>query len=379
MPSPPPLGIMVVLGTRPEAIKMAPLIHALQDRPDRFRTIVVSTGQHREMLRPMLDLFEIELTEDLDLQKPGQTLEHVVSSVLTRLPALFDEHRPEVLVAQGDTATTFASSLAAFFRDVRVVHLEAGLRTDDPREPFPEEMNRRLTSRIADLHLAPTERAMAALLAEGVAEERVVLTGNTVVDALQWLRRERSREVGAAGAEALRGIDLEGRRLCVVTGHRRESFGQPFRDFCGALLEASRRHEDLEIVYPVHLNPQVQAPVNELLASHPRIHLLSPVSYPAMVGLLELASVVITDSGGIQEEAPSFGVPVLVTRDRTERTEGIEAGVSVLVGTDPERILPALDSALSQGRSAVKTNPFGDGKAALRSVEAIERTFGHHE
>jgi UDP-N-acetylglucosamine 2-epimerase (non-hydrolysing) len=370
------LRIMVVLGTRPEAIKMAPLIHELQAHSDDFRTMVVSTGQHREMLRPMLELFDIELTADLDLQKPGQTLEHVVSSVLSRMPDLFAEHQPDLLVAQGDTATTFASSLAAFFRDVRVVHLEAGLRTDDPREPFPEEMNRRLTSRLADLHLAPTERAAQALRDEGVSADRVVLTGNTVVDALQWLRRERADEVGTAAAEALGGIDLEGRRLCVVTGHRRESFGDPFRDFCRALLTACEQHPDLDVVYPVHLNPQVQAPVHELLDGHPHIHLLEPISYPAMVGLLDRAAVVITDSGGIQEEAPSFGVPVLVTRDRTERTEGIDAGVSVLVGTDPARILPALDVALSQGKSAAGENPFGDGQAARRSVEAIRCLFG---
>ncbi len=371
-----PLRIMVVLGTRPEAIKMAPLIHELRRHPADFDTSVVSTGQHREMLRPMLDLFEIALTADLDLQKPGQTLEHVISSVLTRLPEIIEEHRPEVLVAQGDTATTFAASLAAFFRDVRVVHLEAGLRTDDRREPFPEEMNRRLTSRLADLHLAPTEKAAQALRLEGIPSDRIVLTGNTVIDALRWLRSHQSAAVAESAAEALRGIDLEERRLCVVTGHRRESFGEPFRDFCRALVEATRRHPDLEVVYPVHLNPQVQAPVHELLGQHPHIHLLEPVSYPAMVGLLERASVVITDSGGIQEEAPSFGVPVLVTRERTERTEGVEAGVSVLVGTDPERILAALDEALRRGLSPNVRNPFGDGHAAQKSVDAIRRTFG---
>jgi UDP-N-acetylglucosamine 2-epimerase len=367
---------MVVLGTRPEAIKMAPLVHALQSRPEDFRTLVVSTGQHREMLRPMLELFGIELTADLDLQKPGQSLEHVVSSVLNRFPDLFETHRPNVLVAQGDTATTFASSLAAFFRDVRVVHLEAGLRTDDPREPFPEEMNRRLTSRLADLHLAPTTKARDALLSEGVDPDRVVLTGNTVVDALQWLRRERADEIQSAARATLEGIDLDGRRLCVVTGHRRESFGEPFREFCRALLGACEQHPDLEIVYPVHLNPQVQAPVHELLDGHPHVHLLAPIGYPAMVGLLERAAVVITDSGGIQEEAPSFGVPVLVTRDRTERTEGVDAGVSVLVGTDPSRILPALATALGKSRGRECKNPFGDGRAAERSVEAILRTFG---
>lgn len=367
---------MVVLGTRPESIKMAPLVHELRSRPSEFDTTVVSTGQHREMLRPMLELFGIGLTEDLDLQQPGQSLEHVVGSVLTRLPEVLERHRPDALVVQGDTATTFAASLAAFFHDVRVAHLEAGLRTDDPREPFPEEMNRRLTSRIAELHLAPTPRAEQALLDEGVEREAVVMTGNTVVDALQWLRRERPDTIAASREEALGDLQLDGARLVVVTGHRRESFGRPFRDFCQALLEGAERHSDLHFVYPVHLNPQVQAPVRELLADHPRIHLLEPVSYPAMVGLMQIADVVITDSGGIQEEAPSFGVPVLVTRERTERTEGVEAGVSVLVGTDPRRIEVALDQALARGKGAIADNPFGDGQASRRGADALLHRFG---
>ena len=369
------LHAMVILGTRPESIKLAPVVHELRARGAGVRATVVNTGQHREMLRPMLELFGIQPEHDLELQRPDQTLEHVVSGVLGGLPALFAADRPDVIVVQGDTATTFAAALGGFFQDVRVAHVEAGLRTGHRRIPFPEEMNRRLTTRLADLHLAPTARARDALLAEGIAPDTVLLTGNTVVDALQWLRAERGEMVAAAADAALAGIELDGRRLAVITGHRRESFGQPFRDFCTALLDATEEHEDLVLVYPVHLNPRVQEPVREILAGADRIHLLPPVDYPAMIGLLERANVVITDSGGIQEEAPSFGVPVLITRETTERPEGIEAGVSTLVGTDPTRIREALREALESGKSEVKANPFGDGSAARRTVDALIERF----
>lgn len=370
------LHAMVILGTRPESIKLAPVVHELQSRGAGVRVSVVNTGQHREMLAPMLELFGIEPDHDLALQRPDQTLEHVVGGVLGGLPPLFEADPPDVVVVQGDTATTFAAALSAFFRDVRVAHVEAGLRTAHRRIPFPEEMNRRLTTRLADLHLAPTARARQALLAEGVPERDVLLTGNTVVDALQWLRRERGDTVAAAADAALAGIDLDGRRLAVITGHRRESFGQPFRDFCQALREAASTWPDLVLVYPVHLNPRVQEPVREILGDLDRVHLLAPVDYPAMIGMLERADVVITDSGGIQEEAPSFGVPVLVTRETTERPEGIEAGVSVLVGTDPERIGTALREALGTGRQSAGVNPFGDGSAARRTVDALLERFG---
>ena len=369
------LHAMVILGTRPESIKLAPVVHELRARREGVRATVVNTGQHREMLRPMLELFGIQPEHDLELQRPDQTLEHVVSGVLGGLPALFAADRPDVIVVQGDTATTFAAALSGFFQDVRIAHVEAGLRTEHRRIPFPEEMNRRLTTRLADLHLAPTARARDALLAEGVAPDTVLLTGNTVVDALQWLRTERGDTVAAAADAALEDIELSGRRLAVITGHRRESFGQPFRDFCTALRNATEEHEDLVLVYPVHLNPRVQEPVREILADVDRIHLLPPVDYPAMIGLLERASVVITDSGGIQEEAPSFGVPVLITRETTERPEGIEAGVSVLGGTDPTRIGDARRDALATGKTEIKANPFGDGAAARRTVDALVERF----
>jgi UDP-N-acetylglucosamine 2-epimerase (non-hydrolysing) len=366
-----PLRVSVVLGTRPEAIKLAPVVHELRRRPGEVIASVVSTGQHREMLAPMLDLFDLRPDADLDLQRHDQSLEHIVTSVLNGLPAALQRLQTSVLVVQGDTSTTFAASLAAFYRAIPVVHVEAGLRTPDPRNPFPEEMNRRLTTRLASLHLAPTPKAAAALRAEGVPDARIRMTGNTVVDALQWLRTQRADRLAAARPPELTPQRLEGLRLAVVTGHRRESFGDPFRDLCVGLRRAVEENADLLMVYPVHLNPRVQSPVREILGGHPRILLLPPVEYPTMLWLLERAAVVITDSGGIQEEAPSFGVRVLVTRTVTERTEGIDAGVSTLVGTDPRRIADEVRHALAAGRLCARDNPFGDGRAAARSVDAI--------
>ena len=280
------------------------------------------------------------------------------------------------MIVQGDTATTFAAALAAFYHDVPVAHVEAGLRTTTPRIPFPEEMNRRLTTRLAELHLAPTERAARALRAEGIDPSAILMTGNTVVDALQWLARERAGIVEEAVAEALGPIATKGRQLVVVTGHRRESFGAPFESFCRALRTIADRWDEVELVYPVHLNPKVQQPVRAILAEHPRIHLLPPVGYPAMIGLLQRAAVVITDSGGIQEEAPSFGVPVLVTRETTERPEGVEAGVSVLVGTDEGRIVGAFERAIAtRQQGTTPANPYGDGRAAPRTVDALIDRF----
>lgn len=363
-----PLHVLIVLGTRPEAIKLAPLVHALREH-DATRVTVVNTGQHREMLEPMLELFDIVPDANLDLQRHNQTLEHIVMSVLDGLPPLLEKFQPDVIVVQGDTSTTFAAGLTAFYRGIPVVHLEAGLRTPDPRVPFPEEMNRRLTSRVASLHLAPTTRAETALLDEGIDRADVIMSGNTVVDSLRWLTEHRNDELGPPpGFDASR---LDGKRLLLVTGHRRESFGQPFRDLCQGLRDVVDEHEDLVAIYPVHLNPKVQAPVRELLADQPRIHLLDPVSYPTLVWLLQRADLVLTDSGGIQEEAPSFGVPVLVMREVTERMEAVEAGASTLVGTDPEKIRSQAREKLAGGKLKSKQNPFGDGHASRRAIEAM--------
>lgn len=371
-----PLSVGVVLGTRPEAIKLAPVIHELRRRPKAVQCSVINTGQHREMLAPMLELFDLAPDADLALQRHDQTLEHIVTSVLQGMPPVFQRLGTQVLVVQGDTSTTFATSLSAFYHAIPVVHVEAGLRTSDARNPFPEEMNRRLTSRLTSLHLAPTPKAEAALRAEGVPAAHIRMTGNTVVDALQWLRTQRSDRVAAARPGEVTKALLADRRLVAVTGHRRESFGPPFRNLCMGLRRIVDEHPDVLMVYPVHLNPRVQAPVHELLGSHPRILLLPPVEYPTMIWLLQSAALVVTDSGGIQEEAPSFGVRVLVTREVTERTEGVDAGVSVLVGTDPDRIALEASRALAAGRLPVAANPFGDGLAARRSVDALLEMFG---
>lgn len=359
----------VVLGTRPEAIKMAPVVHAL--RRHGIETIVVSTGQHREMLRPMLDLFGVVADADLDLQRPGQTVTDVVAGVLTGLPSVLSRHAPEVVLVQGDTATAFAAGFTSFLHGIDVAHVEAGLRTGDPRVPFPEEMNRRLLSRVARLHFAPTERAAAALRDEGANDAQVFVTGNTVVDALQWLRRERRATIDADLARDLDGLDLDAKRLVAVTGHRRESFGEPLRRVCRALRRIVDAYEDVAVVFPVHLNPRVQEAVREALDGHSSVHLLPPVDYSTMIGLLERACAVITDSGGIQEEAPSLGTPVLVTREATERPEGIDAGCATLVGTDDDEIVAAFAEVTRVDRRRTWTNPYGDGRAADRIARAI--------
>mgnify|MGYP006279253053 FL=1 len=359
---------MVVLGTRPEAIKTAPVVHALRARG--VGTTVVSTGQHREMLAPMLELFGIEPDVDLDLQHPDQTAAEVVAGVLRGLPPVLAEHRPQAVLVQGDTATAFAAGFAAFLAGCDVGHVEAGLRTDDPRRPFPEEMNRRLITRLARWHFAPTARAAAALGAEGVPDTAIHTTGNTVVDALHWLRDERRDRIEADLARDLDGIDLEGRRLVAVTGHRRESFGEPMRRVCSALRRIADAHDDVTIVFPVHLNPRVQEAVRAVLSGHPRIHLLPPVGYPTMIGLLERAVAVVTDSGGIQEEAPGLGTPVLVTREVTERPEGVEAGFATLVGTDDDAIVRGFE-AIGRRPAPASENPYGDGRAAARIVGVL--------
>jgi UDP-N-acetylglucosamine 2-epimerase (hydrolysing) len=321
----------------------------------------------------MLELFRVTPDVDLDLQRPDQTLEHIVTSVLNGLGPHLDEIRPDVLVVQGDTTTTFAAAWVAFHRGIPVAHLEAGLRTGDRRTPFPEEMNRRLTTRLADVHFAPTERAEKALLAEGVDAGDVIRTGNTVVDALRWLSNERGEDLKPPAG--LDPAELEGRRLALITGHRRESFGAPFENLCAGLRRIVEEHEDLLAVYPVHLNPRVQEPVREILGGHDRIRLLEPVAYPELIWLLKRAAIVLTDSGGIQEEAPSFGVPVLVLREVTERMEAVDAGVATLVGTNPDLMVDEARRCLAAGKFAATENPFGDGHASARCVDAMMARF----
>ncbi|MCH7487269.1 MAG: UDP-N-acetylglucosamine 2-epimerase (non-hydrolyzing) [Proteobacteria bacterium] len=370
------LRILSVFGTRPEAIKMAPVVKAL-DRASGLDSRVCVSAQHRRLLDQVLDLFGIRPDYDLNIMKEDQDLAHITETVLSGMNGVLDDFEPQRVLVHGDTTTTFATALAAFYRRIPVGHVEAGLRTGDFASPFPEEMNRTLTDALADLHFAPTEGARQNLRREGAPDERIVVTGNTVIDALLMVTAMLRDDEGLrAQARAPFGFLDPGRRLILVTGHRRENFGDGFERICEALARLARR-DDVQIVYPVHPNPNVGEPVNRILGSEPRIHLIDPVDYLSFVYLMDRAHLVITDSGGIQEEAPSLGKPVLVMRDVTERPEAVKAGTVVLVGTDTdaitgecERLLDDEDAYAAMSRIA---NPFGDGRASGRIVKEIQR------
>jgi UDP-N-acetylglucosamine 2-epimerase (non-hydrolysing) len=361
---------MVLFGTRPEAIKLAPVIRELARHPDRLQTRIVVTAQHRQMLDQVLALFELRPDHDLDVMRPGQDLFDVTARVLTGLKGILELERPELLLVQGDTTSVFVGALAAFYTRAAVGHVEAGLRTHDKFSPFPEEMNRKLATALSDLHFAPTETARRHLAAEGVPEDRIFVTGNTVIDALLATVRPDYR----FDHPALSRLDPS-RRLVLVTAHRRESFGQPFRNICLGLKRLAERFEDLQLVYPVHMNPNILGPARELLGETPRVLLVEPLEYEPFVQLMNRATLVLTDSGGIQEEAPSLGKPVLVMRDNTERPEAVEAGTVRLVGTDPERIVSEASRLLTDPAAyaamARAVNPYGDGQAARRIVDRV--------
>ena len=366
------LKVLVALGTRPEAIKLAPVVLALNRRRE-FQCVLCVTSQHREMLEPMLKFFGLSPAHDLDVMRPDQKLGELTGRVLAGMDRVLEAERPDWVVVQGDTTTAMAAGLAAYYRQIRLAHVEAGLRTNDKYSPFPEEINRRLVGALADLHFAPTSAAARNLRREGVPLRSIVQTGNTVTDALLWAAGKIRKHPPPMPA----GIppSAKGRKLVLVTGHRRENFGGGLEQICLALKAAADACPELDFVYPVHLNPNVKVPVNRLLGGHPRIFLVPPVDYPVMVALLERAWLAVTESGGIQEEAPTFGVPVLVTRDTTERPEGIRAGNARLVGTDGAAILRwirklAVDPA-AYARMARARNPYGDGDAARRIVEAL--------
>jgi UDP-N-acetylglucosamine 2-epimerase (non-hydrolysing) len=366
-------NVLVVFGTRPEAIKLAPVIAALR-RSEVLEASVCVTAQHREMLDQVLSVFAIEPDRDLRLMESDQDLFATTAHALLALREVLTDARPDVLLVQGDTTSTFVAALAAYYLRVPVAHLEAGLRTGDRFNPFPEEINRRVVTLLADLHFAPTSLARDHLVREGVAPERISVTGNTVVDALLMIS-DRAVRQGWTPPPPLAG--LAARRLILVTSHRRESFGAGLEGICRALVEIARRHSDVEIVYPVHLNPRVRATVERELGGQPRIHLLEPLDYLAFVHLMRRSYMILTDSGGVQEEAPSFGVPVLVLREATERPESIEAGVARLVGTSTPGIVEAASELLSDpdahAAMACATNPYGDGHAAERVVGHLER------
>lgn len=368
--------ILLAFGTRPEAIKLAPVVKALRGA-GTFEVRVCVTAQHRQMLDQVLDLFVIAPDVDLDVMQPGQDLTDLTARVLVGMRKVLRDWRPDLLLVQGDTTTTFAASLAAHYEKIAVGHVEAGLRTGNLYAPWPEEMNRRLTTVLAALHFAPTPWARDNLLREGVAAEVVHVTGNTVIDALlEVVVRSEADPALRAGLERQFGFLQPGRKWVLVTGHRRESFGPGFERICQALRGLGER-EDVEIVYPVHLNPNVQEPVRRVLGACPRIHLIEPLDYLPFVYLMSRAYLIVTDSGGIQEEAPSLGKPVLVMRETTERPEAVAAGTAKLVGTDRERIVGEaarlLDDAAAYQAMAQAHNPYGDGQAAERIAAVCGR------
>lgn len=360
--------VLAVVGTRPEAIKMAPVISALEARAEEVDVTVALTGQHTDMVDQVLEVFGYAPAYDLELMREGQTLYDVADGCLAGLRRVVQEVRPDALVVQGDTATVFFGALVAFFERVRVGHVEAGLRSHDKWAPWPEEIFRRLTDVVTDFYFAPTAGARNNLLAEDVPPDQVFVTGNTVVDAL--------RQVSASDRRATHPRVLEllasQRGLVLLTAHRREAFGEPLRAVFGAVRRIVDAHPEIDLLYPVHPNPNVRGPAEELLAGHPRIHLTEPLGYVDLVRVLERARLVLTDSGGIQEEAPTFGTPVLVLRDVTERPEGVRAGAATLVGTDAQRIEREAGRLLGRkGAARVTSNPYGDGRAGERIADAL--------
>lgn len=368
--------ILTVFGTRPEAIKMAPLVKALADEP-AFDSKVCVTAQHREMLDQVLNLFEITPDYDLNIMKPGQDLYDVTSGILYNIRDVLTVFKPDIVLVHGDTTTTFVTSLAAFYEQIPVAHVEAGLRTHNLYSPWPEEANRKLTGSLAALHFAPTKLSRENLLKEGVDPKTVTTTGNTVIDALQWVvaKLEQSENKSMRFAEQFPFLDKK-RRMILVTGHRRESFGNGFDNICKALKSLAIKYPDCQIIYPVHLNPNVQEPVNRLLSDVENIQLIEPVDYLPFVYLMTQAHLILTDSGGIQEEAPSLGKPVLVMRNTTERPEAIEAGTVKLVGTSVDKIVDGISTLMNESTEYDKMsrsiNPYGDGKACRRITDLLK-------
>ena len=377
-------NILLVFGTRPEAIKMLPLVHEFRKYPDRFNTQVCVTGQHREMLDQVLALFQVVPDIDLDIMRSGQDLYDITSRVLLGMREVLDSTKPDVVLVHGDTTTSMAAALAAFYRQIPVAHVEAGLRTRNIYSPWPEEMNRQMTGRLATYHFAPTQLSKQNLMDEHVEAQKIIVTGNTVIDALHWVvKRIQSDNTlkNSLHDSVLRyGYETErlnaGRRLVLITGHRRENFGEGFKNICHAIKELALQYPDVDYVYPVHLNPNVRKPVMDILGeSAENVFLIDPLPYMEFVSLMEQSYLILTDSGGIQEEAPGLGKPVLVMRDTTERPEAVEAGTVLLVGTDKEKIKDSvsllLDDASSYKRMCDAVNPYGDGNACSRIVDYL--------
>ncbi|WGA86635.1 UDP-N-acetylglucosamine 2-epimerase (non-hydrolyzing) (plasmid) [Citrobacter braakii] len=367
--------ILTVFGTRPEAIKMAPLVHALA-ADERFEAKCCVTAQHREMLDQVLELFEITPDYDLNLMKAGQTLNDVTARIVQELKPVLQEFQPDVVLVHGDTATTFAASLAAYYEQIEVGHVEAGLRTGNIYSPWPEEANRRLTGVLTNYHFAPTETSKENLLRENFSPENIFVTGNTVIDALLMVKDkiESDSDLSATLAAQFPFLD-ESKKLVLVTGHRRESFGGGFERICEALAQTAKQHPNVQILYPMHLNPNVREPVNRILGDVENVLLIEPQQYLPFIYLMSRSHIILTDSGGIQEEAPSLGKPVLVMRDTTERPEAVAAGTVKLVGTSVEKITSSLDSLLNDEEAykemSFAHNPYGDGKACERILNEL--------
>ncbi len=383
--------IMLVFGTRPEAIKMAPLVKEFRKYPEKFETVVCVTGQHREMLDQVLRLFNIEPDYDLNIMKQGQDLYDVTARILTGMRNILQEVQPDLVLVHGDTTTSTASALAAFYRQIPVGHVEAGLRTHNIYSPWPEEINRQITGRIATWHFSPTALSRNNLLQEGVDEKQIQITGNTVIDALYHvvatiredpsLQKRLINELKEAGYKTIGTIKQSRRKSVLITGHRRENFGKGFIRICRAIKTLSERYPDVDFVYPMHLNPNVREPIHEVFGKvhQPNLFFIEPLEYLPFVYLMERSALVLTDSGGIQEEAPGLGKPVLVMRDTTERPEALEAGTVKLVGTDCDRIVDEvsrlLDDNAYYNRMSQAINPYGDGTASQRIVQTIEKVI----
>lgn len=367
------MKILFFFGTRPEAIKLAPLIKELQKSTEIFEVNVCVSAQHREMLDQVLDFFEIKPDYDLNIMKHNQDLFDITRNILKGIKEVIVNFKPDWLVVQGDTTSTFVGALAAFYEKIKIAHIEAGLRSFNKYSPFPEEVNRVLTTHLSDVHFAPTNEARANLLREGVSSDKILVVGNTSIDALFYCLEKVSKEK-IEYFRIFKGVDFN-KRIILVTGHRRESFGKPFEDICNALREIALRN-DVEIIYPVHLNPNVRKPVFSILKGLKNVYLIEPLDYPSFVWIMNRSYLILTDSGGVQEEAPSLGKPVLVMRDVTERNEGVEAGTARVVGTNRERIVNEIIRLLTNKKEyeamAKSVNPYGDGKACKRIRQFLE-------
>ncbi|MBO7239547.1 MAG: UDP-N-acetylglucosamine 2-epimerase (non-hydrolyzing) [Bacteroidaceae bacterium] len=380
--------VMLIFGTRPEAIKMAPLVKEFQKHPEAFKTIVCVTGQHRQMLDQVLQLFEITPDYDLNIMKQGQDLYDVTARVLTGMRDVLKEAHPDIVLVHGDTTTSTAAALAAFYQQIPVGHVEAGLRTHNIYSPWPEEMNRQITGRIATYNFAPTPLSKANLLREAVNEESITVTGNTVIDALYWvvdrIKKDNTLDSELKKLLSQAGYDInrlsDGKKLVLITGHRRENFGDGFINMCTAIKDLTTKYPDVDFVYPMHLNPNVRKPIHEVfgedLSNLNNIFFIEPLEYLSFVYLMEKSTIVLTDSGGIQEEAPGLGKPVLVMRDTTERPEALEAGTVKLVGTNYDKIVNEVSALLDNKEHyeamSKAVNPYGDGLACSRIVEALK-------